>query len=96
MPARYVIDQQDRTVCTVFSEVLTRNEVIEHAKKLRSDSDFDPAFSKLVDLTEASEVKLGNEDFRMLAPVDPFHSKSKRAFVVVSPAVYGVNCIPPV
>ena len=88
MPARYVIDRQDCTVRTVFSGVLTRNEVVEHAKKLRADPDFDPAFSELVDLTEASEVRLGLEDFRMLALVDPFHPKSKRAFVVLSDAIF--------
>jgi hypothetical protein len=91
MPARYVIDRQDRTVRTVFSGVLTRNDVAEHAKKLRNDPDFDPAFSELVDLTEASEVKLGHEDFRMLALVDPFGPKSKRAFVVLSASIYGVT-----
>ena len=91
MPARYVIDRQDRTVRTVFSGVLTRNEVAEQARKLGDDPDFDPAFSELVDLTAASEVRLGNEDFRMLAQVDPFHPESKRAFVVLSAAIYGVT-----
>ncbi len=92
MPAQYVIDRALLTVLTKFSGELTFGEVVEHIKKLGTDSDFDRTFAEIVDLSEATDVQLDYLDFQRLKSIDPFSEGSRRAFVIPSRnVVYGVT-----
>lgn len=87
MPTRYVIDVEERPVSTTFSGILTLDDVVRHIASLRNDPKFDTDFSEIVDLSDALDVRLGYEDFKHLAELDPFSKVSKRAFVIPSSKV---------
>jgi hypothetical protein len=59
---------------------------------LRADPHFNPDFNEIVDLSAASDVRLGYEEFKRLEDLDPFSDRAKRAFVIpTNPAVFGVT-----
>ncbi len=81
MPTRYVIDVAERLVSTTFSGIVSLEAVVQHIALLRGDPKFEAGFSEIVDLSDALDVRLGYEDFKHLAEMDPFSKVSKRAFV---------------
>jgi len=87
MPTRYVIDVEERLVSTTFSGILTLDDVVRHIASLRNDPKFDTGFYEIVDLSDALDVRLGYEDFKYLAELDPFSKVSKRALVIPSSQV---------
>ena len=92
MPTRYVIDVAERLVSTTFSGIVSLEDVVQHIASLRSDPKFEAGFSEIVDLSDALDVRLGYEDFKHLAELDPFSKISKRAFVIPSSnVVFGVT-----
>ena len=50
MPVRYVINASPRVVFTACSGPVTVEEMLQNAKRLSTDSDFDSTFSELIDL----------------------------------------------
>jgi hypothetical protein len=92
MPTSFAIDAERRVVLTAFSGIIIAEDVIGHFAALRGDSAFQPTFSEIVDLSDASDVRLGYEDLKRLSEMDPFSRTSKRAFVIPSnPVVFGVT-----
>ena len=90
MPAHYSIDTQNHIVLTVFRGVVTLNDINEQTASLRDDPAFDPSFSELVDFSGVSEVQMDYAAFRSWRAIDPFSTRSKRAFVIGSQnSVYG-------
>lgn len=90
MPARYVIDVENRVVWATFHGVITYADAAEMAAALAKDSRFDPDFSELADFEEGTDLQLQFHDFRDLSRMDPFSISAKRAFVARSRALYGV------
>ena len=89
MPARHVIDVENRIVLTRFTGSVTASDMSDHYVRLSADLAFDPSFSELTEF-ETSDVLLSDSDFRALVDIDPFATSSKRAFVVSSgQSVYG-------
>ena len=78
---------EERLVSTTFSGILTLDDVVRHIASLRNDPKFDTGFYEIVDLSDALDVRLGYEDFKHLAELDPFSKVSKRAFVIPSSKV---------
>jgi hypothetical protein len=81
MPVRYELDIESKIVRTIFTGIVTENEVAEHAAHLGKDPAFQPGFSELADLSKALEVRLGYPEFQHLEFIDPFSREAKRAFV---------------
>jgi hypothetical protein len=81
--AEYVIDCSSRLVCVRFTKKLTIAQIERYANRVRSDPQFRPDYSEIVDLTQVEEVELRAEEFLLLADkIDPFSPEAKRAFVV--------------
>jgi hypothetical protein len=92
VPARHVVELEGRLVYTTFSGIVTLDDVVRLIASLRADPQFDSEFSEIVDLSNASDVRLGYDEFKRLEELDPFSEGSKRAFVIpTNPAVYGVT-----
>ncbi len=92
MPARYVVHVDERLVYTTFSGIVTLDDVVRLISALCADPSFNSEFAEIVDLSSASDVRLGYEEFKRLEELDPFSDGSKRAFVIpTNPAVYGVT-----
>ena len=84
MPIQHNVDGQSRTVFTVCSGIVTRDEVLRGFKELRNNSTFKPDFCQLADVLQVSNLDLLFSDVYAIRAQDPFSNKSKRA--VVAPA----------
>ena len=82
MPARHAVELEERLVYTTFSGVVTLDEVVRWIASLRADLHFDSAFDEIVDLSGASDIRLGYDEFKRLEGLDPFSDSSKRALVI--------------
>src|SRR5881296_303434 len=92
MPARHVLDVEQRLVYSRLSGIVILDDVVRLIASIRADPQFDSAFAEIVDLSNASDVRLGYQEFKRLEELDPFADGSKRAFVIpTNPAVYGVT-----
>lgn len=90
MPAFYKIDRENRLVMSIASGTITMAEALDHHQKLRSDPDFDPAFSQLLDVSHVTKIELTTEDVRRLAQAAMFSSTSRRAILVSSDTAFGL------
>src|SRR5690349_16717679 len=81
MPFTYQIDVERQLVITTASGVVTPEEVLEHQRRLAKDPLFDPRFSQLLDLTQATRTDIHAEDVRAFAARSIFAPGSRRAFV---------------
>ena len=75
------------TACGVF----TMADVLAHQEKLLKDSDFDPSFSHLVDLTHITKLGLETEEVHRLAGWSIFSPDSRRAILANTDHVFGVS-----
>ncbi len=77
------IDVEKRTVLVRFRKKVTARDIRFYAGRLRTDPEFDPEFSEIVDLTEVQNLDLEADDFLKLADeIDCFAPAAWRAFVV--------------
>lgn len=77
------IEVEKRTVFVRFGKKLKAMDIRRYAERLRTDPEFDPDFSEIVDLTEVEDLALRAEDFLQLADqIDCFSAGALRAFVV--------------
>lgn len=91
VPAQYLIDTGNHIVRTTFSGVVTCQELVDCATRLRSDPVFYPALSELVTFEGNPDVRLGYLDWLSLAEREPWSLHSKHAFVLPSRGVlFGV------
>jgi len=92
MPARHVVEVEPPLVYTTLSGVVTFDDIVQLIAGLRADPQFNPDLNEIVDLSSASDVRLGYPEFKRLEELDPLADTSKRAFVIpTNPAVYGVT-----
>ena len=79
----YTVDTEKKLVVVSFGEKVTFRDIQHYANLLQLDRSFHPAYSEIVDLTQAEELDLQADEFLNLADkIDPFAHESKRAFVV--------------
>lgn len=69
--------------------VFTLADALAHHDQLTKDPDFDPTYSQLVDLTQASAVELSAEDVRILAERRVFWPCSRRAILANDDLLFG-------
>jgi hypothetical protein len=89
MPAFYKIEKENRLVLSTASGIITMPEVLAHHQRLSTDSEFDPAFSQLLDVTHITKIDLTTADIRRLAQNNLFSPTSRRAILVSSDTAYG-------
>jgi hypothetical protein len=90
MPFFYKIDKERKLVMSTGSGVFTLADALAHQEKLRNDSDFDPSFSQLMDLTHVTKLELVAEDVRRLAQASIFAHDSRRAILVTNETAFGL------
>jgi hypothetical protein len=91
MPVRYVIIAARRLVVTACSGRVTVSEMLQNAKRLSTDADFDSTFSQLIDLHECSGTDATVEHLRYFAEDDDsFSPSARRAVFAPSPLGFGM------
>ena len=90
MPATYTIDHTQRLVTSRLWGPVTDGEVHGHNQQLRTDPLFDPSYSQLADMSEVTEIRVGTGTINETSQDQFFDPGSRRAFVAVSDAVFGM------
>jgi hypothetical protein len=91
MPAYYKIDKERRLVMTTCGGVFTFADALMHQENLLKDSDFDPSFSQLVDLTQVTTLDIEAEEMRRFAQRSVFSPDSRRALLANTDHVFGMG-----
>ena len=93
MAAQYRLDVQSGIIFTTMVGTLTFDDIVEYARNLRNEPDFDPSFSELVDFTDLKSANLTYADLTEITlRVDPFSKTSKRALIAeIGTASYGIT-----
>ena len=89
MPGCYKIDKDRKLVMTTGYGVVTREDMLDHQRKLLADPDFDPTYSQLADFVHMANSKITAEDVRRVAETDVFAPNAKRAIIVPNDFTYG-------
>ena len=91
MPCRYIIDQENRLVISTAWDRLTFAEAKAHQDQLAIDPGFNPAFNQLIDATAVSTLEMTNDEAKSLVRRVIFSQESRRAFVAITPTIFGVG-----
>ena len=92
MPYFYKIDREHRLVITIGAGVLTKAEVLGLQDRLLADSEFDPSFAQLINLTEVTGVEGATAPgMQEVTERSLFSLKSRRAVIAKSDLVYGLS-----
>ncbi len=90
MPAYFKIDKERRLVMSTGAGVFSMTDALAHQENLLKDSDFEPTFSQLWDLTHVTKVDLTSEDLQRLSQRSIFSRDSRRAILVNADLVFGL------
>lgn len=90
MPVSYEIDKERQLVICTVTGVCTAEDVLGFHKQILNDSDFDPAFSQLMDGTGITRTDIEPSQMRTLADRSPFSLTSRRALVAESDLGFGL------
>lgn len=90
VPFTYQIDAERHLVITTASGVVTAEEILDHQRRLVNDPAFDPHFSQLLDLTQATRTDIHADHVRAFAAKSIFAPGSRRAFVAGGPVAFGL------
>lgn len=90
MPYTYVIDKERRLIVSRASGRVTFAEVQEHEEQLRKDPNFNPEFNQFVDGAAVEGLDITTDEAKSLARHIDFASRSRRAFFIPSPSIYGM------
>jgi hypothetical protein len=87
---KYKIDGKLAIVIAQAIGALTMEDVTQYRKRLQADGDFNRDFSQLMDLSGVIKVELTAEQIRAIAASPLFSSRSRHAYVVKTPAMFGL------
>ena len=90
MPARYGIDLQQRLVHSSGEGRLTLEECLIHQRTLRTDPNFRPDFSQIMDFTRVEHIALTGADVRKLAEAAVFSPTARRVIVAPTVTAFGL------
>ena len=90
MPFSYVVHKEYRLIVSIGSDCVTFSEIKTRQDQTKTDPDFNPEFNQIVDLRGVTHFDMSSEQAKALARRMIFATTSKRAFVAVSPAIFGV------
>ena len=93
LPFRYKVYKKLRLVISIGSGRVTADEIKARQDETSTDPDFDPHFDQIVDLREVTGFDMSAEQLRTLARRRVFSGNSRRAFVGVSPSIYGTELL---
>lgn len=91
MPVNYRIDHDKKAVFTTLEGTLTDEEMIDIQERLRTDPEFNPDYSHLIDCRQVGELKGTVGGIQTITSSDMFSAESHRAFVVPNDAAYGFS-----
>ena len=90
MPITYLINRSLRVVFAVYKGKTSLDEIVQYAKRLSTDPDFDSTFSELAVLHDFSGSNLTASNLKYFAEEDdPFSLKSARAIYAPSQVAFG-------
>jgi predicted phosphoribosyltransferase len=90
MPVTYKIDKQQRLISSNAYGVVTREEILEHQRKLAADPDFSPTFSQIADFTRTTKLEIKAADVQVFAARNIFAPTVRRAIVVTDGEAFGL------
>ncbi len=91
MSEEYHMDEKQCIVWTRCWVILTDADLLGHQARLRTEPNFQPGFCQLIDTSEVAEMTLTGAAVKQVASNSLFARESKRPFVVVKNAVYGMG-----
>jgi hypothetical protein len=77
-------------VISLVRGVYSYDIAVGRMRRLQKDPEFDPTFSLLMDLRDATRVELSHSEIVELSNIHVFSADSKRAYVVASPEQFGL------
>lgn len=89
MPSSYEIDSDHQVLFGRVWGTWTMSDVIHFREQAAADPAFSLEMPQLVDLTEVDHIELSVREVIVLAMATPLDSKTRRAYVAPSDAVYG-------
>lgn len=90
MPVTYKIDKERRLVNSNAYGVVTRDEILDHQRRLLADPDFSPTFSQIADFARTTKLELKAVDVQALAARNIFAPTVRRAIVVADRETFGL------
>jgi hypothetical protein len=91
MPFSYAVYIEHRLVISTGLGLVTWEEIKTRQDQTKTDPDFNPEFNQIVDLRAVTGLDMTGDHVRLLARRKIFSAASKRAFVAISPAIFGVG-----
>jgi hypothetical protein len=91
MPLLYAIDKDRQLIITTASDRVTYEEIKDHQGRLLRDSNFDPRFNQIIDMTAVTTLDISIEEAKRIAQRPLFSKTSRRAFVASDPGVFGMG-----
>jgi len=90
MPFFYKIDKERKLVMSTAAGELTKADIQLLQDQLREDPDFDPNFSQLSDLTNATGMNITGADMQDLAVTTAFSPNARRAVIASNDLAFGL------
>lgn len=90
MPISATVDTQNRIVFFRCSGVVTEEEFVGTQRSANQDPRVTPEFSRLVDLSEVSELRVSPAGVRKLADIAREVPVRRRALVASNPLAFGM------
>lgn len=91
MPAQYIIDVEKRIVFSRGFGIVTDQDILGHASRLKRDPKFDPSFRQLIDASEITEVAVTPDGIVLLSgETNPFPADAVRAIFAPHDLVFGM------
>jgi hypothetical protein len=91
MSVRYSIDKSQRLIISVAEGAVRFDDCLNHQNRLVGDSDFDPTFDQLIDVTRVASFELSAHQARSLASCPIVSAASRRALVASQPHIFGLG-----
>ncbi len=86
------VDPERKVVLTVFSGVVSIDDVKSSCASIKANPEFRPDFHQLIDLSNASKLDLHYDELNILAEVhDPFSDKGRRACIGPNSVSFGIG-----
>ena len=90
MPINFVVDVERRIIFLRMSGVVTEEELFATGRAANSDERAKGGFARLINLSDATELKISSEGVRRLAEVARAFAVGRRALVATTPVTFGI------
>lgn len=84
MPVVLKIDARRRVVYSTFYGRITDEEVLRHGFTIKSDPDFKPIFSEIVDFTDVKELSISDATLARIASTPSLFRESVKHIIVAT------------